>query len=95
MYNTIHNTTLDTILIGKDSMTVISFIITTIVTKRQRYIHHRLIQLLGCVVVIVLMSSPVAKMGGKASETNILKKLCILYVYGTLLESFQMRGNVH
>ena len=73
MYNTIHNTILDTILIGKDSITVISFIITIIVTKRQRYIHHRLIQLLGCVVIVVLMSSPVAKMGGKASEMKFIK----------------------
>lgn len=59
---------MDTVLIGKDSIKVILFIITIIVTKRQRYIHHRLIQLLGCVVIVVLMSSPVAKMGGKASE---------------------------
>ena len=75
MYNTIHNTILDTILIGKDSITVISFIITIIVTKRQRYIHHRLIQLLGRVVIIVFVPSPIPKMGGKASEMYFLSQM--------------------
>ena len=52
---------------------IIKFIITIIVSKKD--IHHRLIQLLGRVVIIVFVPSPIPKMGGKASEMYFLSQM--------------------